>query len=164
MKFASTKDKYDCARTTDDEKLIEEFSNDIDSGVRYEVSKNPNIPIKILEKLSNDIMWPVKCAVARNSNTPIKILEKISRNNYYKVRASVINNPSTTIKILEKLSKDGDHDVRLEVSRCLKITKRIIINILEGECGKRIIHSLYCNPSVSKDMKAMIFIRTGIRF
>lgn len=74
---------------------------------REEIAKNPNTPLKILEAYSNDIESSVRGSVAKNDNISIALLNKLSKDKDMWTRLAVANNKNCPSELLEILMNDN---------------------------------------------------------
>ena len=102
-----------------------------------------------------------KLNAAEDVNASAEVLEKLAEDSSFFVRFRVANNPNASSQTLEKLAGEFHYGINCAVAENASITEKAII-ILIDKGNEDIIRKLYRNEAISKKLKNMIFILTGL--
>jgi len=142
--------RQNVALRTDDEVLLNKFSNDPSPVVRLNAVKNighRSMPSKseILERLSNDKDETVRSVVARNLEN-LQLLEKLSKDTSEHVRRSVVYNELTPFEILKNLTSDRSSGVRQSIAQKDPVDSRLL-DILSDDADRSVRSAIAQNES-----------------
>lgn len=88
---------------------------------------------RVLDILSHDSARSVLMGVAENPNAPEYVLHNLSLSHHANVRQSVVSNCNTPIETLQLLSNDADEDVLMGVMNNINVTKDILYDLSFSE-------------------------------